>query len=142
MLRSSTDQSPQGPAHRLASALHGLALLGLCAAYLQGGVNKLLDFPAAVQEMQHFGLAPAPLMAGSTIALELGASLMVLTGWWRGLAAALLACFTLAATFLANRYWDVAPPLRAGVANAFYEHLGLVGGFVLVATQDWRALQR
>lgn len=142
MLRSSTDQSPQGAAHRLASALHGLALLGLCAAYLQGGVNKLLDFPAAVQEMQHFGLAPAPLLAGGTIALELGASLMVLTGWWRGLAAALLACFTLAATFLANRYWAVAPPLRAGVANAFYEHLGLVGGFVLVAVQAWRARQR
>jgi len=142
MLRSLTDQPPQRPAHPLESAIHWLALLGLCAAYLQGGVNKLLDFPAAVQEMQHFGLAPAPLLAGSTIVLEMGASLMILTGWWRGLAAALLACFTVAATFLANRYWTVAPPLRDGVANAFYEHLGLVGGFVLVAVQDWRARQR
>jgi len=142
MLRSSTDQPARGPAHRLASAIQWLALLGLCAAYLQGGVHKLLDFPAAVQEMQHFGLAPAPLLAGGTIALELGASLMILTGWGRGLAAALLACFTVAATFLANRYWTLAPPLRDSVTNAFYEHLGLVGGFVLVATQDWRALQR
>lgn len=142
MSKTSTAQPPRQPALQLESALHWLALLGLCAAYLQGGVNKLLDFPAAVQEMQHFGLTPAPLLAGSTIVLELGASLMILTGRWRGLAATLLACFTVAATFLANRYWTLEPPLRDGVANAFYEHLGLVGGFVLVAVQEWRARHR
>lgn len=142
MSKPSTAQPPRRPALQLESAIHWLALLGLCSAYLQGSVNKLLDFPAAVQEMQHFGLAPAPLLAGGTIALELGASIMVLTGRWRGLAATLLAGFTVAATFLANRYWTLEPPLRDGVANAFYEHLGLVGGFVLVAVQEWRARHR
>lgn len=119
--------------------LHALALLGLCAAYLQGGLNKALDFPGAVAEMRHFGLSPAAPMAVAVIALELGASLLILSGRGRWLGALLLAAFTLAATFLANRFWLLAPPERFMVENAFFEHLGLVGGFMLVALRDWES---
>src|SRR3546814_10116433 len=66
-------------------AVRAVAYLGLCAAYLQGGFVKLADFPGAVGEMAHFGLAPAPLFAVLVIALELAASAMILTGWLRGL---------------------------------------------------------
>ena len=45
------------------AAMRFVAYLGLCAAYLQGGLVKLGDFPGAIAEMQHFGLAPAPLFA-------------------------------------------------------------------------------
>jgi uncharacterized membrane protein YphA (DoxX/SURF4 family) len=57
-----------------------IALLGLCAAYIQGGLNKLLDFPGAVAEAAHFGLPLPPLTAALTIALELGASALILAG--------------------------------------------------------------
>lgn len=60
-----------------------LAYLGLCAAYLQGGLVKLTDFPGAIAEMNHFGLSPAPLFAVLVIVLELAASVMILTGWFR-----------------------------------------------------------
>ena len=56
-----------------------LALLALCAAYLQGGLNKAFDFTAAIAEMQHFGVAPAAPLAGLTIVVEIGASLLILT---------------------------------------------------------------
>ncbi|KJV11018.1 DoxX family protein [Elstera litoralis] len=113
-----------------------IALLGLCAAYLQGGINKALDFPSALGEMQHFGLTPAAPFAVAVIGLELGASLLILTGFYRWLGALGLAGFTLMATFLANRYWEAALPERFMLANSFYEHLGLVGGFLLVAWID------
>jgi uncharacterized membrane protein YphA (DoxX/SURF4 family) len=119
--------------------LYWLALLGLCAAYLQGGFNKLTDFAGAVAEMQHFGLQPAAPLAAAVIALELGAAVLILAGRLRWLGALALAAFTLGATLVANRYWDAPPETRFGLANAFYEHLGLVGGFVLVACQDVRA---
>jgi uncharacterized membrane protein YphA (DoxX/SURF4 family) len=119
--------------------LYWLALLGLCAAYLQGGFNKLTDFAGAVAEMQHFGLQPAAPLAAAVIALELGAAVLILAGRLRWLGALALAAFTLGATLVANRYWDAPPEARFGLANAFYEHLGLVGGFVLVACQDVRA---
>jgi len=125
-------------AGRLPRWLHWLALLFLCAAYLQGGLVKLTDFGGAVQEMQHFGLAPAPPLAAAVIALELGASLLILTGFYRWLGALALAAFTLMATFMANRFWAAPPAEQFMLANAFFEHLGLVGGFLLVAWHDLR----
>ncbi len=115
-----------------------LALLFLCAAYLQGGIAKLLDFPGAVAEMVHFGIAPAAPMAAATIALELGASVLILSGLYRWAGALGLAGFTFIANLLANRFWELAPPERMMSANGFFEHLGLVGGFLLVAWFDLR----
>ena len=113
-----------------------LALLALCAAYLQGGLVKAFDFPGALAEMNHFGLSPAAPLAIATIALELGASLLILTGVYRWLGALSLAGFTLLATFLANRFWDIPPSARAMAMNGFFEHIGLCGGFLLVAWHD------
>lgn len=119
--------------------LRWIALLLLCAAYLQGGLVKLFDFSGAVAEMQHMGLAPPGPMAAAVIVLELGASALILLGVWRWLGALLLAAFTLAATFIALRFWSAPPDARFGMANAFFEHLGLVGGFLLVAWHDLRS---
>ncbi|HWL81945.1 MAG TPA: DoxX family protein [Roseomonas sp.] len=118
-------------------ALTFLGLLALCAAYIQGGLNKLLDVPGAVAEAAHFGLPLPAVTAAATIALELVASLLILTGRLRWLGALALAAFTLAATFIANRYWALPPGQeRFMTANAFYEHLGLAGAFLLVALWD------
>lgn len=116
-----------------------IAYLGLCAAYLQGGLAKLTDFPGAIAEMAHFGLAPAPVFAVLVILLELGASAMILIGRLRWLGALGLAGFTLLATGIALRFWELpAGQARFMAGNSFFEHLGLVGGFLLVAWLDLR----
>ncbi|WP_395399476.1 DoxX family protein [Pseudoduganella sp. UC29_106] len=118
-----------------------LFLLMLCAAYIQGSVEKLLDFHGAVAEMQHFGLPlPAP-MAAAVIAFELAASAMVVSGWKRWLGASALAVFTVMATFLANRFWELGGHERMMSENGFFEHIGLAGAFLLVAWQDWKGGQ-
>jgi XapX domain-containing protein len=119
-------------------AIRFVALLGLCAAYLQGGLTKLLDFGGAVAEAQHFGLPFAPVSAGATIVIELAGSALILSGVYRWVGAIGLAGFTLIATFVANRFWEIPQPDRFMVENAFFEHLGLVGGFLLVAWYDLR----
>jgi uncharacterized membrane protein YphA (DoxX/SURF4 family) len=116
-------------------------LLLLCSAYLQGGLEKAFDFPAALAEMRHFGLAPAAPLALLTIVGELGAALLVLSGWKRWAGAAYLALFTLAANLVANRFWELAGPARAMSENGFFEHLGLAGAFLLVAWLDWQAIR-
>ncbi|ESJ04015.1 DoxX protein [Cupriavidus sp. HPC(L)] len=138
MLSSSRPSPADDDAGTLPRWMRWIALLLLCAAYLQGGLVKLFDFPGAVAEMQHFGLSPAVPMAVATIAFELVAAAMILTGIGRWLGALALAAFTLAATFLANRFWSAPPEAQFMMANAFFEHLGLVGGFLLVAWHDWR----
>ncbi|MCM2294623.1 DoxX family protein [Allorhizobium sp. BGMRC 0089] len=125
------------PAFLSRKAIRWTAMLGLTAAYLQGGLNKLTDFHGAIAEMSHFGLHPQPVFAVLVILLELGASLMILTGIGRWLGALLLAGFTLMATFIALRFWEMpVGPDRFMAANAFFEHLGLVGGFLLIAWTD------
>ena len=119
-------------------AMRWIALLGLCAAYLQGGIVKLTDISGAVAEMNHFGILPAMPSAIAVIALELFASVAILTGYARWLGALALGVFTVAASLMANRYWELTSPERFATENAFYEHLGLAGGFLLVAWHDLR----
>jgi uncharacterized membrane protein YphA (DoxX/SURF4 family) len=121
-----------------APVLRWVALLGLCAAHLQGGFDKAAHFSSAIAEVNHFGLSPAAPLAVATIVMEIVASILVLTGFFRWLGALALAGFTLFATFVANRFWEMAPPERFMAANSFFEHLGLVGGFLLVARYDLR----
>lgn len=119
-------------------ALRWLALLALCAAYIQGGLVKAFDFAGATAEMAHFGIQPAAVFAVGTIVLELGASALVLSGRLRWLGALALAAFTVMASFVANRFWEVPMPARFMAMNAFFEHIGLAGGFCLVAWMDLR----
>ncbi|TDW67487.1 putative membrane protein YphA (DoxX/SURF4 family) [Novosphingobium sp. PhB55] len=117
-----------------------LARLALVSAYLVGGVDKLGDWPAALAEQSHFGLTPPALWAGLTIAVELIGAFLVLGGRlvlqgrlvWLG--AGMLGVFTFLAALVANAFWTMPEgPERFGAMNAFFEHMGLVGGFVLVA---------
>lgn len=111
-----------------------LARLMLVGAYLLGGVVKLTDWPGAVAEQAHFGMNPPALWAALTIAIELIGPLLVLSGRLIWLGAGMLGVFTLLAAFTAIAFWSMpAGPERFGATNAFFEHLGLVGGFVLAA---------
>lgn len=121
----------------ISGAVRFIAYLGLCAAYLQGGLVKLTDFPGAIAEMTHFGLNPPELFATLVIVLQLAAPTMVLTGFWRWLGALALGGFTILATIIALRFWELpAGQERFMAANSFFGHLGLVGGFLLVAWLD------
>jgi uncharacterized membrane protein YphA (DoxX/SURF4 family) len=117
-------------------AVQWVALLGLCAAYLQGAFDKLIDFPGAIAETQHFGIEPALPFTVATIITEIVAPILILSGFLRWMGALWLAVFTLIATFIANRFWEIPLPGRLMVENGFFEHLGLVGGFVFVAWHD------
>lgn len=119
-----------------ASGWRTLALLMLCSAYIQGGLDKAFDFHSAIAEMQHFGLAPAAPLALLTIIGELGAPILIVAGVWRWLGALYLGGFTFMATLVANPFWHMTGQDRFMNENAFFEHLGLSGAFLLVAWLD------
>ena len=111
-----------------------LARLALVGAYLLGGIVKLADWPGAVAEQAHFGLAPPAVWAAVTIAVELIGPLLILSGRLVWLGAGMLGVFTLLAAITANAFWTMpAGAERFAATNAFFEHLGLIGGFVLAA---------
>lgn len=111
--------------HAAATApwVQSLALLCLCAAFLQGGVDKVRDFRGAVAEMRQFGLAPAAPIAVATIALQLGASALIVSGWYRWAGALALAAFTVIAAFLADRFW-LRRRLNASAQRTHFLNIG------------------
>jgi uncharacterized membrane protein YphA (DoxX/SURF4 family) len=87
--------------------------------------------------MNHFGLSPAPFFAIGVMVFELVMSALVISGVYRWSAAIALALFTLMATFLALRFWELPAGMERSMAmNGFFEHIGLVGAFILVAWSD------
>jgi uncharacterized membrane protein YphA (DoxX/SURF4 family) len=113
----------------------------LVGAYLEGGVTKLFNFQAAIAEQAHFGMQSPALWAALTIAVELIGSLLILADRFVWLGAGMLGVFTALAAIKANAFWTMTGVDRFTATNAFFEHLGLVGGFVLVAILDRRMMR-
>lgn len=117
-----------------------LARIALVSAYLLGAAVKALDFPGAIAEQAHFGMHPPAVWASLTILVELLSSALVLSRRWAWLGAGMLGVFTGLAALTANAFWAMpAGHDRFMATNAFFEHLGLIGGFVLVALTAHRA---
>lgn len=114
------------------------ARIGLTSAFLIGGVQKLLDIPGAVAEQAHFGLQPAWLWAVAAITVELAGSALVIVGRWVWLGAGGLGVLTAVAMLTANSFWTMTGHDRFMALNAFFEHLGLIAGFVLVSVMAAR----
>jgi uncharacterized membrane protein YphA (DoxX/SURF4 family) len=110
-----------------------LARVALVSAYLIGGVNKLFDFGGAIAEQEHFGLHPAWLWAALAIAVEIGGSLLVISGRLVWLGAGGLGVLTAIAMVVANNFWALSGQEHFMALNTFFEHLGLIAGFVLVS---------
>ena len=129
---------PDEPA-LIASVLHWrkisfAARLLLCSAYLLGGFVKATDWTAAVAEQAHFNMHPPAFWAGLTILVELIGPLLILSGRFVWLGAGMLAVLTGLASLVANAFWTMpAGAVRFAATNGFFEHLGLIGGFILVA---------
>ena len=109
------------------------AQLALTSSFLLGGLTKLFNFSAAIAEQEHFGLRPGWLWATLTILVEFGGSALVLSGTAVWLGAGALGCLTAVAMLAADNFWTKSGQERVTQANTFFEHLGLIGGFVLIA---------
>jgi len=118
-----------------------IARLALTGPYLLGGIMKLADWQGAVAEQAHFGMQPAALFAAATIAVELIGPVLILTNRLVWLGSGMLGVFTLLAAIVANAFWTMQGQDRFMATNAFFEHLGLVGGFALAAILSLRRMR-
>jgi uncharacterized membrane protein YphA (DoxX/SURF4 family) len=110
-----------------------VARIALTSSLILGGLTKLSDFSAAIAEQDHFGLHPGWLSAAVSILIELGGSALVISGRWVWLGAGGLGVLTAVATFVANDFWALQGHARLMMMNTLFEHVGLIGGFLLAA---------
>ncbi len=117
----------------MARGFYTLAVLLLTSAFWLSAIYKMLDFQGAIQEVRGLiGVEPASVFAMLVIAAQLsGSGLLLWGGRASVLGAIILSGFTVAATLLAHPWWIKDGIDRVRDFNVFFEHLGLVGGFML-----------
>ncbi len=117
-----------------APAAFAFARALLTLPYWSSGIAKLFDLDSARAEARRFRLEPVGAVVAATIAVQLGGSLLVISGQAAWLGAGALGVFTAAATLIAHPFWKIADPAERALArNTFLEHAGLIGGLMLVA---------
>lgn len=113
-----------------------LARIVLTFMFWASGIAKLVDFPAAVGEMTHFGLNPPAVFAVATIMVQLVGSLLIILNRWTWLGAGALAVFTLLTIPIAHNFWAMEEPFKTIEFYVVMEHISIVGALMVVA---WKA---
>jgi transmembrane protein len=110
-----------------------LARIALTFPFWSNGLSRLFDFPAAVAEIDQFGLRPAGLITCLVIFTQLGGSLLVIANRraWSGAGA--LAIFTLLTIPVAHDFWNLRGHAAKLEFDIAVEHIGLIGGLMLAA---------
>ena len=113
-----------------------VARIVLTSMFWGSGIGKLVDFPAALGEMTHFGLNPPAVFAVATIIVQLVGSLLVILNRWTWLGAGALAVFTLLTIPIAHNFWAMEEPFKTIEFYVVTEHISIIGALMVVA---WKA---
>jgi putative oxidoreductase len=111
-----------------------LARIFIAALFLVAGARKLLAYAATAGYFAKLGFPAPDAVAVLAIVIELGAGLMLATGWRTRWAAWLLVVFVAVATAVAHRFWQVEPAQFANQLNHFLKNVAIIGGLFFVAT--------
>ncbi|SDI50676.1 Uncharacterized membrane protein YphA, DoxX/SURF4 family [Paraburkholderia steynii] len=123
--------------------LTGIALrVLLTSMFWLSGLSKLLSFHDAIEEMQHFGLSPAAPIAALVIGVSLVGSLLVIGGRYVSLGALMLAVFTMSTIPVAHDFWNMTGLNAVMEKYAVWEHLTVIGAFLLVALHSIREIKK
>jgi transmembrane protein len=107
--------------------------------FFVSGLMKLFDWQGGEAEMLRAGLHPSWLFNLAAFVTELGGSALVILDRKTWLGAGALGIFTLLATFMAHRFWEVTgEEARIMQLNSFLEHATISAAFILVVVVGLR----
>ena len=110
--------------------------------FLAGGLAKIIDWQGGVAEMQQTGLEPAWAFNLAVVLVELGGSALIILDRKTWLGAGALGVFTLFATLMAHRFWELTGPARNMEMNTFLEHATICAAFIFVVVVGLRSRVR
>lgn len=112
-----------------------LSLIGrllLAVIFLVSGFGKIQGFEGVIGAIASKGFPMPQVFAAATIAIEVGAGLMLVFGWKARWAAFLLAAFTVVVSFFFHNFWAVPPAQKMTEQINFMKNLAVVGGLLFV----------
>jgi putative oxidoreductase len=110
-----------------------LARLALGAIFVVSGWGKLHGFEGFAASLANRGVPAAQIFAVLGVTAELGGGLAVVLGFMTRYASLLMLTFTIVATGISHRYWEVGDAAaHAQQMTQFMKNLTMLGGFLLL----------
>jgi len=100
--------------------------------FLQSGITKALRFQEGLSEVRSKKIPFPHLALLGTIILQIVGGALLIAGWFVTPVAALLALFTLATAVVFYDFWNLQGAPRAVSLNGFFEHISIIGGFLIL----------
>lgn len=110
-----------------------LARITMAALFIPGGLHKLMDLASFTASMQKQGVPFADILAPLGAGVEFFGGIAVLIGFQTTLAALLLMIFTIIATSIAHRFWELEGTARLMQQTNFFKNLAITGGFLALS---------
>jgi putative oxidoreductase len=126
--------SAPGLDHTMRTA--GRVLVGVL--FLWAGIDKVMGWPGALQEVVAGGLPAPVLMLGLTVLLQVAGGAAIMAGRLLRPSCWALAGFTALATVLYHGFWHATGAARHAQLIPFMEHVCIVGGLLVVSTLERR----
>ena len=112
--------------------LTGRILLSLI--FLTSGISKIGGFAGTAGYIASKGLPMAEVLLVITILIEIGAALMIISGFKARLGAAALFLWMIPVTFLFHNFWAMPADQQMIQQIMFMKNLGLMGGMLYIMT--------
>jgi putative oxidoreductase len=95
--------------------------------------NKIIYASRSIDYMHHFGLPFPQLLLVLTVAIELLAGFMIISGWKAQWGAFFILFFTVGVTFIFHRFWTYSDPAEIqNQLNHFMKNLSIMGGAIFI----------
>jgi putative oxidoreductase len=104
------------------------------ALFLPAGLSKLTGFEGTVGYIASVGLPLPQVGAALALVVEIVGSVALIVGFQARIAAAVLALFTLVATFFFHAFWAAAPDQAFVQQLLFFKNVAVVGGLLVLAS--------
>jgi putative oxidoreductase len=112
----------------------GRVLVGVL--FLWAGIDKVMGWQGALQEVIAGGLPAPTVMLALTILLQVAGGAAIVAGRVLKPSCWALAGFTALATVLYHGFWHAAGAARHAELIPFMEHVCIVGGLLVVSTLE------
>jgi putative oxidoreductase len=114
-----------------ALALVGRILLG--SIFVLSGFQKLMGYSGVVASIAGKGLPMPEVLAVLTVAIELGAALLLVVGWKARWAALLIFLFIIPVSLVFHNFWTMEGAQAAMNRIQFLKNVAIMGGMLMVA---------
>jgi putative oxidoreductase len=113
-------------------ALLLLGRIAIASVFIPAGLSKLGNLEGFAASLERGGVPFAHLMAMLGALVEFLGGIAIAVGIQVRVAAALMILFTIVATLIAHRFWELEGAARQAQRGQFFKNLGLVGGFLFL----------